>query len=755
MRKALAFSFVALGLTSLVAQVLLIRELLFLFGGNEFFIGWTLAAWLFWSALGAGLAGSLGAGPGRDPRRLVMGHAFAALVLPALLVLIRAGRPLLGTVPGALPDLGPALGFSLAALAPLCLVLGAQFVCGARAWQTVAADDAEPGGAQGRAYALETAGFVAGGLLFTYGLVAMNGFRAAGLLGGLNVAAGFALCVASGERSALPRPALALALAVLALTVFRSEALDRRTDAWRFPGQVLVESRHSIYGHLAVTAVDRQLNFYENGLLLGAENDPLASEQLVHYPMLAHADPRRVLLLGPGWTGALGEILKHAPERVDHVELDPLWIELARKYAAPARRAALADPRVHTVFADGRFFLRRQAVATSAAGYDVVIVNLPNPGTALINRYYSREFFRDVRRRLAPGGVLAVRLAFSPDYLGRELENLGASIERTLRAEFATVVLLPDYEILYLATAEETPPPVAGEWIARYEARGLKTDFVIPPAIELRLTTDRIAQVREAFAANRTAQINRDSRPIACYYDFVYWLRSFHPRLAAVAGRWGEKGWPWGAGLAGLAALGMAGAVRGRGARRLGAWAMGLGSFSLMACEMILLLAFQSFCGYLYYKLALILAALMLGMALGAALGTRHLVRADRRTLAWIHAALAAYAAVFALFLHWLGTAALGASAWMEGAFLLLAAAIGGLVGFEFPAASRIDLKAAAENSRRGGAIYAVDLLGSALGALLIGLWALPVLGANATLAILAALNFAAALGMAMARQRE
>ena len=752
-RKALAFSFFALGITSLAAQVLLIRELLFVFGGNEFFIGWTLAAWLFWTALGAGLAGSLGGEPGRDPRRLVFGHVFAALALPALLALVRAGRSLLGTVPGMLPDLGPALGFSFAALAPLCLGLGAQFVFGARAWRAAAAD-AEPGRAQGRAYALETAGFVAGGLLFTCGLAVLNEFHVAALLGGLNVGAGVALAVAARERAALPRVALALAVAALGAAALCGGRIDRRTEAWRFPGQVLVESRRAVSGHLAVAAIGRQLNFYENGLLLGAEDDQLASEQLVHYPMLAHARPRRVLLLGTGATGALGEILKHGPERVDHVELDPLWIALAKKYAAPARRAALADPRVRTVFDDARRFLRRRSLETPAAGYDVAIVNLPNPGTALINRGYTREFFRDVRRRLAPGGVLAVRLAFSPDYLGRELENLGASIYRTLRAEFATVVLLPDCEILFLATAEVAPPPVAGDWIARYEARGLEIDFVIPPAIELRLGTDRIGQVRAAFDANRAAQVNRDARPIACYYEFVYWLRSFHPRAAAVAGRLGETSWPWGAGLAGLAALGMAWAVRGKGARRIGAWAMGIGSFSLMACEMVLLLAFQSFCGYLYYRLALILAALMLGMAAGAALGTRQLPRTGLWTLVWIHALLAAHAAGFALFLRWLGNAADRPAAWIEGAFLLWAAAIGGLVGCEFPAASRLDLKDAA-HSGRGGAIYAVDLFGSGLGALLIGLWALPVLGAGTTLAILAALNGIVAMGMEKARRAD
>jgi len=46
-------SLLALGFTSTVAQVLLVRELVAVFYGNELVLGLILAAWLAWGALGA------------------------------------------------------------------------------------------------------------------------------------------------------------------------------------------------------------------------------------------------------------------------------------------------------------------------------------------------------------------------------------------------------------------------------------------------------------------------------------------------------------------------------------------------------------------------------------------------------------------------------------------------------------------------------------------------------------------------------
>lgn len=732
-----------LGGASLVAQVLAVRELLYVFYGNEFFMGWALFAWLFWVAAGAWMTGRR---DGRMPpgtRPLAICHAAAAVALPAVLAGIRSARIWVTPVAGAMPNLPAALGFAFLALAPLCLLLGGQFVAGVAIWRR-ASPSAPAGWIQGKAYGWETAGFVAGGLLFNFFGAGREEFLVAGLLGGLHAGTAWGLLAAGKEPSRLARAGLATLLCGSAALAAFSGRAGQATAAWRYPEQQLLESRQSIHGNWAVTAIGPQIHFHGNGLLLGTGEEQMAGEILVHYPMLWHPRPRRVLLIGNGFNGALSELLKHAPDRVDYVELDPELIDLARTRAGPLSRAALEDPRVRIVFDDGRHHIRRRTDEPDRDAYDVVIINLPNPGTLLVNRFFTQEFYRDVRRRLAPGGVLAVQLSFSPDYLGPELEELGASIFRALQAEYGSVRLLPGYELLYLASDGRHRPPEPEELADRYAARELRTDFVFPAAIAERLGTDRIRQVREAFEANATARINRDFRPVACRYNLVYWLRSFHPRAAAVMRRLGGAGWTWG--LAGivLAVLGMGGAVSRGGIRQTAAWAKGAGSFTLMGSELILLLSYQSLCGHLHYRLALLLAALMLGMAAGAATGVRHLAKSGPAALAILHGGMAVYAAVLAGALHWIASAVSGPSAEWNVVFAVLAGVIGFLGGFEFPVAARIHL--AGNPSGRTGTIYAVDLAGSCAGALLVSLWALPVLGAGSTFLLMAGGNAAVAL---------
>jgi spermidine synthase len=52
---------VLIGFTAAIAQIVLLRELMVVFYGNEISIGLMLGSWLFWTAAGSSLAGRFAA----------------------------------------------------------------------------------------------------------------------------------------------------------------------------------------------------------------------------------------------------------------------------------------------------------------------------------------------------------------------------------------------------------------------------------------------------------------------------------------------------------------------------------------------------------------------------------------------------------------------------------------------------------------------------------------------------------------------
>jgi hypothetical protein len=50
---------VLIGFTAVIAQVVLMRELMVVFYGNEMSLGWMLASWLLWTAIGSSDLGRL------------------------------------------------------------------------------------------------------------------------------------------------------------------------------------------------------------------------------------------------------------------------------------------------------------------------------------------------------------------------------------------------------------------------------------------------------------------------------------------------------------------------------------------------------------------------------------------------------------------------------------------------------------------------------------------------------------------------
>ncbi|NOZ28808.1 MAG: hypothetical protein GXP39_12250 [Chloroflexi bacterium] len=714
MRGALA----AVGFTSTVAQIVLMRELFATFYGNELLFGIVLMAWLAWGAVGAwGLARWV-ARRWRGIEAFAAGMAFAAVLFPAQIAWVRDVRALLGVTPGAFVEFGPMVAAVILIVAPLCLVTGSLFTLGAR-WII------ERGGSAGRSYAWESIGSVVGGALFSFLFIRwLDPFQTALLVGAVNLTVAMTLLashlpgLSHPLRRLIPLAVLAV-LIVVALSL--GPVLHDATLRWQWPD--LAFAADSPYGRLIIQARDGQRIFFQNGLL-SFETQSTFPEEVIHFPLLAHPNPQSVLLIGGGVAGDLREALKHPIDEAVYVELDPLLIEAARRYLPSEDAAVLEDPRVILALTDGRLYVK-----TTPRAFDVVILDLPEPSTGTLNRFYTLEFFEEVRRILAPGGIFALGLPSAENYWSPELARRNGSIFWTLRAVFPEVVVLPGEHNFFLASGAPLPTD-PGLLVSRLAARGIETRWVTPAYIEYIFTTDRFLQVRRELESTQGVRVNRDLVPICYYYDLALWLSLFYPSLRGIFESAGVVNLGWV--IIPLALV--VGLARWRRGWAVPIAVAGVGLVE-MVLEVVILFTFQVLHGYVYAEISLIVMAFMAGLALGAEAGHRLVLRwrsteagerAFRRAFMMTQLAMAVYGGVL-----------LGLLSWMPPVpvlFPLLALWAGGIGGISFPFAVALMRGRA---SHAVGVLYGADLLGGCLGALLGVVLFVPVLGIPRTCVVI------------------
>ncbi|GAB4528337.1 MAG: hypothetical protein Kow0063_04460 [Anaerolineae bacterium] len=730
----------AIGFTSIIAQLVLMRELVATFYGNELLFGLVLTAWLAWVALGAwGLA--------RPAVRLEPGSALfgAGLILAGALLLVqitlvRNIRTLLGVTPGAYVEFGSMVAGVILVLAPLCLLVGFLFTLGARL-------TSERGGTAGQAYTWESVGAVVGGGLFSFALIYwLDPFQTALLVASVNLLVALRLWFPGPlDTSTLSRTLLLCGLAPLLLcSFFAGRFLHHLTLDWQWPD--LAFAADSAYGRLTIQARDGQRIFFINGLLT-FETQGTFPEEVAHFPLLAHPDPRRILLVGGGVAGDLREILKHPVSHVTYVELDPLLIQAARAHLPEADAAVLDDPRVSLILSDGRLYIKQYSRREASDPYDIIILDLPEPSTGALNRFYTREFFAEVQAILKPDGIFALGLPSAENYWSPELARRNGSIYHTLRTVFPQVVVLPGEHNFFLASemALETDP---GVLIERLEGRNIQTRWVTPDYVEYILTTDRFAQVRRQLDDMADVRLNRDFTPICYYYDLILWFSRFYPNLVDVfrfARGSQDAGPTWLLGISAPLALGVV-LVRWRRNWIAPAMVAGIG-LAGMTLQLVLLFAFQVLHGYVYAEVNLMVTAFMAGLALGAA-GGNHLLAfwsanlrgRARLALLGVQLVIAALSGIFVL----LPYVAIPAPVLVFPLLALLAGMSGGVA---FPLALAL-IQDRGKTGQAAGTLYGADLVGGCLGALLSAVFLIPVLGIPHTCAIVALVALAGLLAL-------
>jgi spermidine synthase len=741
---------VLVGVTAVLGQIVLMRELIVVFNGNEISLGIMLATWLLWTAAGSSLGNRFRSGP-TDPRRAIAAvECMLGVSLPATIWAVRASKAFLQTVPGELVGPVPMLLACVVSLSVFCLFSGCLFVLATRMY--VHERKVSPDIASGSAYLLEALGSALGGILASVVLLHfLDAFQIGTLVTLLNLCMA-ALLLFGATRKQVCAVAVAGICLAIPLFFYVTPFLLRSSQARLWRGFHLLESRDSIYGNLAVIETGNIRSLYDNGVILANAPDKAAAEEAVHYALLEHVAPKRVLLIGGGANGSIAEVLRHPTiERIDYVELDPALLGMVRRWFDAQSAPLAADPRVHIHYADGRLYLK-----TATNPFDVIILDLPDPQTAQLNRFYTAEFFRSAREHLAADGLLALQLRASEDYISPQLAEFLRCIQRTLHEVFPYVATIPGETLHFFAAMRPdvlTDDPKT--LIARLQARNLKTLYVREYFIPFRMTPDRMAQIHELLQPLPSTPVNRDFAPIAYYFDVVLWSAQFklgYPHWFQAASQIAFPRILDGAlvSLLFVAVLLAYVPARQRRASASAACCMAATGFTLMTLQIFLLLAFQSVYGYVYHQLAIVIAMFMAGIAFGSWLGIRRVRSSDRppfRALATIEFLLALSGPALIFLVSLLSRISGGASALLAAqlVFPVLAAAGGVLGGYQFPVATEIYL--GGRGSKGGlGTLYAFDLFGGCVGALLLSTYLIPVFGFWETAWLSAAVNLAPAL---------
>jgi len=754
------FALWLMGFTSLIVQTLLIREFLISFYGNELTIGLILANWIILEAFGSGLSNPFSLKSKRPELVYCLLQMAIALYLPAAIYLIRDVKNILGLTAGEGIGILPIFFSSLCILAPLSILDGAQFPFGCRMLSDI---EKKPVESAGKVYILEAMGFILAGPVFTYLLITrLNSFAIAFLLGAMNL---FSAALLLSKR--LSHPASRTFFALIAGLFFLSgsfffgqaQKLHRYSLEKQWPKQKVLTYQNSIYGNLAVTESKSQYTFYSDGIPIIASPLPdiTSVEEFVHFSMLAHPQARNVLLLSGGAGGIIKEILKHPIAKLTYTELDPLLIKLVRDFPTPLTREELSDKRLEIKYIDARRFLY-----LTKSTYDLIIFHLPAPSTLQLNRFYTREFFQKVKSILAEDGIFSFSLPGSLSYLNPQLRKLNGSILATLEDVFADtggvspvqnysatrrerdvlngVNIIPGDFNLYLAskTSFKLNPQA---FLKALGERNIQTQLLSKFHLAYRLDPYWLDWFKDSLGDYRRMRRNSDLLPSGTFYSIAYWNSAFSSRLQGLFNGLDKLNFSIILLCQALAALVIL--FLRKFVVKLKRFSIGFAitttGFIGMSFDLIFIYAYQSFYGFVFSHLALLVTAFMAGISLGGWLITKRLskIKNDFGLFLKIELILAGFCLAVWLLLQYLKYISLTEFSYL---FFVLAALAGSLVGLEFPLANKIYGKDKS-HTKSAGLVYCLDLFGAWLAALIVSSAFVPVIGIIKTCLILAFLK--------------
>lgn len=758
------------GFSGIVSQIIILRETLTIFSGNELTIGIILAGWLFFEALGSISARKTDSIKNKYLPYIYI-SLFLTLLLPVTIILIRSIHSFLNIIHGQEISIIYLFNISFFIVLPISFMHGFLFTltCGLYHHQFK-----ETYRGIGKVYIYETLGTAIGGFLFSLVLIQIFTSIQTSIIIIIQVILSSILFLKSQSKPPQKTCIFLIFFLVLILVLLFSGTVNR-IENWslriRWRNQNVVMSKNSIYGNITTIKNQNQYTIYSDGVPLFTipEYNTEEIEEFVHLPLLFVEKPQEILVLSGGAGGIINEILKHDIKKLDYVELDPVIInsvlkiykklnlkEQNNKFSSKHLFEGNELTNIHLTnenefvniyFSNGNE--RTNIHLTDGVAYvnntnniyDAVFLGISSIPNFQTNRFFTEDFFLEIKQRLSETGIFVLSLPGSISYLSEEHRNLNRIIYNTLNSVFNEVIYIPGNQIIYIGTKNETINDVNQSILKnRFKKRNLDTKIMTEFFINYKINELRMKWFKDSIMESELECVNTNFTPIGLFHYLSYTNAMFSPHVNQFLSYITNINKTYFFLTILLLIIIFYYALNKFNIRNFKKTSLLLciftTGFSSMIFDLILIISFQIIYGYLFYRIGLLITAFMIGSALG---GWFIICKLDK-----IKKGYMLFLLLEILFLIFGGLLYLVIIRYnkilyhslpntFEYIIIFMAFITGCLGGGQFPVASKIFLSGN-KVTKTAGILYANDLLGGVLSGLLCSIILIPVFGIVSTL---------------------
>jgi spermidine synthase len=529
----------------------------------------------------------------------------------------------------------------------------------------------------GSSFGVETTGSVAAGIIATLALTAhIPNYRLYILI--LLFSAAMTAYLISRRRWMVRIAWISIIPLAIAALIFNPDAALRNM---LLRGVKAERSIDTPYGNITYGSYGGERTIFYDHRPLFFSGDIIRAEENIHYALLQRAVFDRVMVISGGLMKHIEQLSKHKIGEVLYLEHDPGVIA-----AESAHDTTAGTMKISVIRKDPCTFFRK-----SSDTFDAILQLIPPPSTLSVNRYYTEEYFRMIKKHLSPDGIFMCTPMPYYNYSPQSYRKGFSPVYNALKKTFRNVILIPGSSLYAIASDSSLSDSIS----VLASRSGIKNDYVNSDYLDDNEARRRSENIL-SMMAGETA-VNVAARPVSAWFTNVLSLESMGLRGGVIA--------------MAIVLVIIPFIFLSKGGAVMFASSAGLSGFG-----MIMIFILQVTAGNIYMLSSLLLTLLMAGLAAGAA-SKRFL---SSRQLVICSLLLAAVYAITGLLSHSLVTASPGIV--IPFIFIMLVSA-GFLTGRIFR------LLTETGGQKRTGTVYASDLAGSAIGYLTVSTILVPLIG--------------------------